>query len=106
MSKLHSTVAAMVLAATSITPLVSHADVWAEREALAAISQELRALENLVADAEDKRSNSRTHFRYRTLLSDLRKIRFGIDHHLTQPLEPIDPVTVTPMDQAYTGHDR
>lgn len=83
------------------------ADVWQERQALAALSKELVALEALAREAERySTDSSRTNFKYNALLEDLRTIRFGIDHHLRQPIEPIDPGSIQDIDPQYTGHDR
>lgn len=84
---------------------IALADVWAEREALAKIAAELAALEALVETAK-KQSNSgdRTTFDYQVLLDDLRKVREGISHHLTVPMEPVVPSTVDALSAEYTEH--
>lgn len=79
------------------------ADVWAEREALAAISEQLLALESLVDEAEARKSNARTRFSYFGLKKDLAMVRQGIENHLTQPLDPIMPEAIKPVDQSYTS---
>lgn len=83
------------------------ADVWAEREALAKIANELAALEALVMTAK-MRSNSsdRTTFEYPVLLDDLRKIRAGISHHLTVPMEPVVPSSIDALSSRYTEHQK
>lgn len=82
------------------------ADLWEERQALYAVSKELLAIETLVLDAQKKStSGSRTSFKYSVMLDDLRVIRSGIDHHLLQPLEPVDPSDIQQLDPAYTDHD-
>ena len=80
----------------------AHSDVWAEREALAAISSEISALEHLVVDAEAKKNDQRMTFRYDLLIRDLRKIQEGIDHHLQQPLDPINPSDIDPLVDSYS----
>ena len=85
----------------------SFAEVWAEREALANIEIELTSLEKLV-DSAQQRSNSedRTTFDYQNLLIDIRKIRSGISHHLTVPMEPIIPSGIDALSANYTDHKR
>jgi len=87
---------------------VSHyvqADVWAERESLAHIERELAALEALVMTAKSQsNSKDRTTFDYRVLLDDMRLIRGGITHHLTVPMEPVDPSRVDLLSGTYTEH--
>jgi len=83
------------------------AEVWAEREALSHIESELTSLEKLVVSA-NKRSNpdDRTIFDYRNLLTDLRKIRSGISHHLTVPMEPVIPSGIDALRANYTDHKK
>ena len=88
-------------------PLVSLADVWAEREALAKIQSELAALEALVMTAMMKsNSEDRTTFDYEVLLADLRKIQSGISHHLTVPMEPVVPSSIDALSSDYTEHQK
>jgi RAQPRD family integrative conjugative element protein len=97
-------------ALVSISLLAStqvNAGLWEERQALYAISKELMAIESLVRVAERQSTpSSRTAFKYNVMLEDLRLIRSGIDHHLMQPMEPVDPSAIKQLDPAYTGHDR
>lgn len=83
----------------------AQADVWAEREALDNISKEIGNIELLVIDAK-KQANpkDRTTFDYRVLVSDLRKIRKGINDHLTVPMEPIVPSNIDALNANYTEH--
>lgn len=102
-SGLRAVVAGSVLLLTG----VSEADVWQERQALAALSKELVAIESLAREAERfSTDTSRTSFKYDALLEDLRTIRFGIDHHLRQPIEPIEPSSIEAIEPGYTGHER
>jgi RAQPRD family integrative conjugative element protein len=96
---------ALVLVSFLLTTQFSHADVWAEREALAKIESELAALESLVMTAK-MRSNAadRTTFEYEELLNDVRKIRSGISHHLTVPMEPVVPSQIDALSARYTEH--
>lgn len=83
------------------------ADIWAEREALAKIESEVAALEVLVSAAEAQSdASNRTTFEYPVLLSDLRKIRKGIAHHLTVPMEPVFPSTIDALSSDYTEISR
>jgi RAQPRD family integrative conjugative element protein len=94
----------LFLMCISLIPTVS-ADVWAEREALANVATELSALEALVMTAMARRdSNNRTQFDYQILLDDMRKIRAGIAHHLTVPMEPVVPSTIDALRANYTEH--
>ena len=54
------------------------------------------------------RSNSedRTTFDYQNLLSDIRKIRSGITHHLTVPMEPVIPSDIDALSTNYTDHKK
>lgn len=84
---------------------IANADVWAEREALANVGTELSALEALVMTAMARRDpNNRTQFDYQILLDDMRKIRAGIAHHLTVPMEPVVPSTIDALRANYTEH--
>jgi RAQPRD family integrative conjugative element protein len=85
----------------------AHADIWAERQALANIETELAALEALVMTAR-MRSNSsdRTTFDYELLIEDMRKIRSGIVNHLSVPMEPIAPRTIDALSSEYTEHSK
>lgn len=86
---------------------LSRAEIWAEREALAKIESELSALESLVMTAKGQSNDQdRTTFDYETLLDDLRKIRKGINHHLTVPMEPVVPSTIDALDTQYTEHEK
>ncbi len=79
------------------------ADIWAERETLAKIGSEIAALESLVGAAEAQSDPAnRTTFEYRVLLGDLQKIRKGISHHLTVPMEPVFPSTINALSSDYT----
>lgn len=96
-----------ILVSLLATTQISKADVWAEREALAKIEGELAALEALVMTAK-MRSNSedRTTFDYEVLLGDVRKIRSGISHHLTVPMEPVVPSQIDALSARYTEHQK
>lgn len=81
----------------------AQADIWAEREALAKIETEIAALESLVAAAQAQSDpGHRTTFAYRVLLDDLQKIREGIAHHLTVPMEPVIPSSIDALASDYT----
>ncbi len=84
---------------------LASADVWAEREALAKIETELAALEELVLTAKNHSNDSdRTTFNYQILLDDIKKIRSGISHHLTVPMEPVLPNSIDALSANYTEH--
>ena len=84
---------------------IAHADIWAERESLANIETELAALEALVLTAKaQSNSEDRTTFGYRVLIDDLRKIRGGITHHLSVPMEPVVPSSIDALSATYTAH--
>ena len=97
----------LVISCLLLIPQPSIAEVWAEREALANIETELTALEELVGSAQ-QRSNSedRTTFDYQNLLNDIRKIRSGISHHLTVPMEPVIPSSIDALSASYTDHKK
>lgn len=97
----------LVLSSLLLVSQSSIAEVWAEREALANIEVELTSLEKLIASAK-LRSNSedRTTFDYQNLLSDIRKIRSGITHHLTVPMEPVIPSDIDALSTNYTDHKK
>jgi RAQPRD family integrative conjugative element protein len=85
----------------------THADIWAEREALSKIETELDALEELIKTTKALSNPSdRTQFNYQVLLSDVRKIRTGISHHLIVPMEPVVPSTVDALSSQYTEHQQ
>lgn len=97
----------LVLSGLLMVSYSANAEVWAEREALSRIEVELTSIEKLVTSAK-KRSNSedRTTFNYQNLLLDLRKIRSGISHHLTVPMEPVIPSGIDALSANYTDHKR
>lgn len=97
----------LVLSGLLLVSQSSIAEIWAEREALANIEIELTSLEKLIASAK-QRSNSedRTTFDYQNLLTDIRKIRSGISHHLTVPMEPVIPSGIDALSAKYTDHKR
>jgi RAQPRD family integrative conjugative element protein len=97
----------LVLSGLLLLSQSSVADIWAEREALANIEIELTSLEKLITSAK-QRSNSqdRTTFDYQNLLIDIRKIRSGISHHLTVPMEPVIPSGIDALSANYTEHKR
>lgn len=83
------------------------ADIWAERETLAKIESEIAALVSLVSAAESQSDPAnRTTFEYQVLLGDLKKIREGISHHLTVPMEPVFPSTINALSSNYTKVSR
>jgi len=96
-----------ILVSVFVAAPISQADVWAEREALAKIESELAALESLVMTAKMKsNSDDRTTFDYEVLLNDVRKIRSGISHHLTVPMEPVVPSQIDALNASYTEHQK
>tara|TARA_R110001592_G_scaffold316364_1_gene592799 strand:+ start:37019 stop:37339 length:321 start_codon:yes stop_codon:yes gene_type:complete len=102
---LHRITIAATLVSLSLLASNAIANLWEERQALYAVSKELLAIESLVLDAEKKSiAGSRTAFKYNAVLDDLRLIRNGIDHHLSQPIEPVDPSDIKQLDPAYTDH--
>ena len=65
---------------------IALADTDAEREALARLIHEIRALEPLIATAEAQATpDARIRFRYEWLRQDLERIRKGIRDHLDAP---------------------
>jgi len=97
-----ATILLMTVAAST-----AHADVWAEREALAKIGSELSALERLVNDASNLAAqDERVQFNYDTLMRDLEAIRTGIAHHLAQPINPVMPSEVSGLSGNYTATNK
>lgn len=97
----------LVLSSLLLVSQSSIADVWAEREALANIEVELTSLEKLISSAKMcSNSEDRTTFDYPNLLSDIRKIRSGISHHLTVPMEPVIPSDIDALSTNYTDHKK
>jgi len=79
------------------------ADVWAERQALAAIASEITALERLVHDASEMaEADTRVEFNYDFLMRDLETIRAGIATHLSQPMNPVMPAGGEGLAGAYS----
>jgi RAQPRD family integrative conjugative element protein len=82
-----------------------HADVWAEREALAKVSKELESLKVLVNAAKSQSEPAlRTSLDYDDLLSDIDKIRKGISTHLENRMEPVVPTKIDALKAQYTEH--
>ena len=80
------------------------ADQWSEREALARLSAEVTALEQLARDAASlSDADARVRFDYLQLLSDLGAVRQGIQKHLTQPIDPVMPARIDPLAADYTA---
>jgi|GEM_PF-1190867 len=79
-------ITALAIAMMMSTP--SMAD--GERESLAKVLHELDGLDVLVTQAEGRsNTSSRIQFKYRSLRSDLAKLRFGIKEYLDVPtIEP------------------
>jgi len=96
--------ASILTAAISLSASqIALADVWAERQALAAIAQELTALERLVNDASQMREDdTRVQFNYDMLMVDLSTIRAGIATHLSQPMNPVMPSHEPGLGGSYT----
>ena len=70
----------------SLTPPVVFADADAERDALARIIHELKALELLIKQAEaNADQDARVRFRYDWLRQDLKQIKDGIQSHIDSP---------------------
>ena len=81
----------MLLAAAS-----ARADADSERESLARIAQELRRLQDQVADASRHADTSaRVKFRYDWLEKDLELVLRGVTDHLDAPRQPrpVPPLT-------------
>lgn len=92
----------LALSACMVTT-VAHADVWAEREALAQVASEISALERLVHDASNlSDDDTRVQFNYDVLMQDLEVIRAGINTHLSQPINPVMPSHEDALDGSYT----
>jgi RAQPRD family integrative conjugative element protein len=99
--------AALLLASSIFISAPVAADVWAEREMLSKIETEIGALEELIKAAKAQSDESyRTTFEYQVLLSDFRKIRRGITHHLTVPMEPVFPSSIDALRSDYTRTSR
>jgi RAQPRD family integrative conjugative element protein len=77
---------AVITAAMLCIAVVAHADPDAEREVLARLIHEIRALEPLIVTAESQAlPDTRIRFRYDWLRRDLRRIRDGIQDHIDAP---------------------
>jgi RAQPRD family integrative conjugative element protein len=69
----------------AITPAM-HANVDAEREALARIIHELQAIESLIDKAQaQSEKDTRIRFQYQWLRQDLNQIKSGIRSHIDAP---------------------
>jgi RAQPRD family integrative conjugative element protein len=63
----------------------AHADVFAEKETLARLANEILALEPLVGEAEARKApGSSVKFQYNALRADLAKTRQGIEAYINQ----------------------
>lgn len=80
-----------------------YADVWAEREALEKIGDEINALKSLVASARQKSDpDSSQYFDYDSLLSDLELVQSSVLRHLEAPMEPVLPTSIDALNAEYT----
>jgi len=76
------------------------ADADAERDALARLIHEIKALEPLIATAESQASpDARIRFRYDWLRQDLERIRAGVQEHIDAPRN--EPRKVPPLRGDY-----
>ena len=76
------------------------ADPDAEREALARLIHEIKALEPIIATAESQATpDARIRFRYDWLRQDLERIRAGIQEHIDAPRN--EPRQVPPLRGDY-----
>ncbi len=76
------------------------ADADAEREALARITHELKALEPLIRTAESQANpDARIRFRYDWLRQDLARMQLGIQEHIDAPRA--EPRTFPPLRGDY-----
>lgn len=74
------------LMAVMMSPFQVHADVDAEKKVLASIVHELKALEPLIAKAEQQTdSKERVQFKYIWLKQDIKRIIDGIENHIDSP---------------------
>jgi len=84
-------------------PQYAIADVWAERQALAAVKLALSDVEALVATAKGQSNpEDRMTFNYMTLIKELRTIQGGIGTHLSVPMNPVSPSTFNVLSADYT----
>lgn len=78
----------------------AQANADAEREALARLAHEIKALAPLVAQAKAQADpNARIRFRYDWLLQDLERVRAGIQAHIDAPRA--EPRKVEPLRGDY-----
>lgn len=76
------------------------ADRNGEREALARLAYEIKALASLVREAEAQAEpNARIRFRYDWLRQDLERVRSGIEAHINAPRA--EPRKVEPLRGDY-----
>jgi len=81
----HLWLSSFLIIGSLIMPVV-FADADAEREALAKIIYELKALELLIKQAEaNADQDARVRFRYDWLRQDLKQIRDGVQSHIDAP---------------------
>ena len=79
---------------------IAFADPDAEREALARLIHEIKALEPLIATAESQATpDARIRFRYDWLRQDLERIRAGVQEHIDAPRN--EPRRVPPLRGDY-----
>lgn len=91
---------AALVAGFSLVCGSAFADADAEREALARLIHEIKALAPLVETAESQASlDARIRFRYDWLRQDLERIRAGIQEHIDAPRT--EPRTFPPLRGDY-----
>ncbi|MBI4356577.1 MAG: RAQPRD family integrative conjugative element protein [Gammaproteobacteria bacterium] len=79
---------------------LAYASIESERETLARLAQELRAIEPLIREAEQQRDpTSRIKFEYGWLSQDFEKVIYGIEEYLNNPR--IEPRQVEPLRGDY-----
>lgn len=75
-------IAAGLALASILVGTTAWADNGGEREALARIVHELRALESLIQEAEAQAEPGRVHFEYLWLRKDIAKMIQGVQDHV------------------------
>ncbi|MBK1734885.1 conjugal transfer protein [Halorhodospira abdelmalekii] len=84
-----------------VAPVAMSGATDGEREALARLAHELKALEPLIKEAEAQADpDARVDFRYDWLRRDLECVRYGIREHIEAPRQP-QPRQVEPLQGDY-----
>lgn len=91
---------AFVFLSFILTPLCANADTDLENEDLVRIIQVLNSLTPIIQEAKvQQNKNTRIHFQYDLLQSDIQKIKAGIKEKLNKTT--MEPRVVTPVSGDY-----